>query len=152
MLKEQIIPVRLTLNGTSGTGHGEDDHIRVMTTGQLRKTPSGYMLRYQETQTDEGDGSVMTQDIILSMQPGRVSMTRLGDYGTTMVFVKVCRFEGKYRTPFGDLEMALFATQVHTDLSSEKGSIQLKYQLDLQGSFAAMNTLKLDYVAENKPC
>lgn len=151
-MKEELIPVLLTLNGTSATGQGEDDTIRVMTTGQLRQTPSGYMLRYQETQTDEGDGTVMTQDVILSMQPGRVSMTRLGDYGTTMVFVKDRRFEGKYRTPFGDLDMALFATQVHTDLSPEKGSVQLKYQLDLQGSFAAMNTLRLDYVAESKPC
>ncbi|MBQ8654376.1 MAG: DUF1934 domain-containing protein [Clostridia bacterium] len=151
-MKEQIIPVLVTLSGTSDAS-GQDDTIRVMTTGQLRKTPAGFMLRYQETQTDEGDGSVMTQDIILNMQPGRVSMTRLGDYGTTMVFVKDTRFEGKYRTPFGELDMALFATQVQTELSPEKGMVHLKYQLDLQGSFAAMNTLHLEYAAGgSKPC
>ena len=93
-MKEQIIPVLVTLSGSSDAS-GQEDTIRVMTKGQLRQTPSGYMLRYQETQTDEGDGSVMTQDIILNMQPGRVSMTRLGDYGTTMVFVKDTRFEGQ---------------------------------------------------------
>lgn len=152
-MKEQIIPVLVTLSGTSDA-FGQDDTIRVMTKGQLRQTPSGYMLRYQETQTDDGDGSVMTQDIILNMQPGRVSMTRLGDYGTTMVFVKDTRFEGKYRTPFGDLDMALYATQVQTELTPEKGSIHLKYQLDLQGNFAGMNTLHLEYAAGsgNKPC
>lgn len=146
-MKEEIVPVVIRLHGVSGTGNGEDDHIRVMTKGQLRKTASGYMLRYQETQTDDGAHAVMTQDIILNMQPGRVSMTRLGDYGTTMVFVKDRRFEGSYRTPFGELEMALFATQVQCDLSAEKGTVHLQYQLDLQGSFAAMNTLHLEYAA-----
>ena len=151
-MSEQIIPVLVTLSGTSDAS-GQDDTIRVMTKGQLRQTPSGYMLRYQETQTDEGDGSVMTQDIILNMQPGRVSMTRLGDYGTTMVFVKDTRFEGKYRTPFGELDMALYATQVQTDLSPEKGSVYLKYQLELQGSLAGMNSLRLEYnVGGSKPC
>ena len=150
-MKEQIIPVLVTLSGTSDAS-GQDDTIRVMTKGQLRLTPSGYMLRYQETQTDDGDGSVMTQDIILNMQPGRVSMTRLGDYGTTMVFVKDTRFEGKYRTPFGDLDMALYATQVQTELSPEKGCIRLKYQLELQGSLAGVNTLHLEYAVSGKPC
>lgn len=150
-MKEPLIPVLVTLSGTSDAS-GDEDTIRVMTTGQLRPTPSGFMLRYTESQTDEGTGAVMTQDIILNMQPGRVSMTRMGEYGTTMVFVKDTRFEGKYRTPFGDLDMALFATQVHTDLSPEKGSIHLKYQLDLQGNFAGVNTLHLEYAAGGKPC
>ncbi len=155
-MKDKAMPVLLTLCGSSGDGSGEmDENIRVITTGQLKQTPSGYMLRYQETQTDEGDGSVMTQDIILSMQPGRVTMTRLGDYGTSMVFVKDRRFEGKYHTPYGDLDMALFATQVQCDLTPERGSVSLKYQLDLQGSFAAMHALRLEYVAGEpapKPC
>ncbi|MGN0745570.1 MAG: DUF1934 domain-containing protein [Aristaeellaceae bacterium] len=152
-MKEQATDVVVTLCGISGE-RGEEDVIRVMTTGQLRRTPSGYLLRYQETQTDDNDGTVMTQDIILSLQPGRVSMTRLGDYGATMVFVKDRRFEGKYRTPYGELDMAIFATHVQCDLAPEKGSVHLKYQLDLQGSFASMNTLHLEYVAgrQEQPC
>ncbi|MGN0778575.1 MAG: DUF1934 domain-containing protein [Aristaeellaceae bacterium] len=153
MMKEAITDVVVTLRGTSGQGD-EADTISVMTMGQLRRTTSGYMLRYQETQTDEQEGIAMTQDIILNMQPGRVSMTRLGDFGATMVFVKDCRFESKYRTPYGDMAMAIYATQVQCDLSPERGSVRLKYQLDLQGSFASMNTIELDYVrgGKAKPC
>lgn len=147
-MEKQGTPVLLTLLATSKNERGEaNEPIRLMTTGELKKAPSGYMLRYQESQTDENDGSVLTQDIILMLQEGRVTMTRLGDYGTSMVFVKDRRFEGAYRTPFGELEMALFATQVHVNVGPEKGSVHLEYQLDIQGGFASMHTMQLEYSA-----
>lgn len=152
-MKEQPTDVVVRLCGITGEG-SEEDVIRVMTTGKLRQTPSGFLLRYQAMETDDNTGAVMTQDIILSLQPGRVSMTRLGDYGATMVFVKDRRFESKYRTPYGDLDMGVYATHVQCDLSPERGKVHLKYQVDLQGSFASMNTLHLEYMAgqQEQPC
>lgn len=154
-MEKKGTPVLVTIAGASRGEHGEmDEPIKLMTTGELKPTTSGYMLRYQESQTDEGSGTVLTQDIILMMQPGRVTMTRLGDYGATMVFVKDRRFEGAYRTPFGELDMALFATQVSVSVAADHGSVYLEYQLDLQGNYAAMHTLRLDYVIseEARPC
>ena len=152
-MMEQPTDVVVRLCGITGEG-SDEDVIRVMTTGKLRRTPSGYLLRYQAMETDDSTGAVMTQDIILNLQPGRVSMTRLGDYGATMVFVKDRRFESKYRTPYGDLDMGVYATQVQCDLSPERGKVHLKYQVDLQGSFASMNTLHLEYMAgqQEQPC
>ncbi len=152
-MKDQGRRVLVTLLGGSKNEMGESEEpIRLMTTGELKKTPSGYILRYQESQTDESDGTVMTQDIVLMMQPGRVSMNRLGDFGTSMVFVKDRRFEGVYRTPYGDMDMALFATRVDMNLGEDKGSVQLEYQLDFAGGFASMHTMQLEYVASDKPC
>ena len=48
--------------------------------------------------------------------------------------------------------MALYATQVSTSLFPDHGSVHLEYQLDVQGSFAAMHTLQLEYVAGDQPC
>lgn len=129
-----------------------EEPVKVITTGELKPTPSGgYMLRYQESQEDD-TGETLTQEVLLMMQSGRVTMTRLGDFGTTMVFVKDRRFEGSYRTPYGELAMALYATQVSASLYPDHGSVHLEYQLDVQGSFAAMHTLQLEYVAEEQPC
>lgn len=145
--------VLVTLSGAGKNDRGEmDDAVRLMTTGELTPALGGYMLRYQESQTDEGDGTVMTQDILLMMQPGRVSMTRLGAFGTTMVFVKDSRFEGVYHTPYGDMDMALYPTQVNVNLGPDKGSVFLEYQLDMQGGFVSMHTLQLEYVASDAAC
>lgn len=151
--KDEGRHVLVTLMGAAKNDVGEaEEPIRLMTTGELKATPSGYMLRYQESQTDDSDGSVMTQDIILLMQPGRVSMNRLGDFGTSMVFVKDRRFEGVYRTPYGDMDMALYATRVDVELSEDRGSVYLEYQLDFAGGFASMHTMRLEYMASDKPC
>lgn len=152
-LKDKSRHVLVTLLGAAKNERGEaEEPIRLMTTGELKNTPSGAILRYQESQTDDSDGSVMTQDIILMMQPGRVSMNRLGDFGTSMVFVKDRRFEGVYRTPYGEMDMALYATQVDVYLEEDRGSVYLEYQLDFAGGFVSMHTMKLEYVASDKPC
>ena len=151
--KEESCRVLVTLLGGSKNEMGENEEpIRLMTTGELKKTPNGCILRYQESQTDDSDGTVMTQDIVLMMQPGRVSMNRLGDFGTSMVFVKDRRFEGVYRTPYGDMDMALFATRVDVNLGEDRGNVYLEYQLDFAGGFASMHTMQLEYVASDKPC
>jgi len=153
MNEKKGLPVLVTLSGGGKNDLGEvEEPVKLMTTGELKPTTSGYMLRYQETQED--NGVMLTQDIILMMQPGRVTMTRLGDYGTTMVFVKDRRFEGAYRTPFGELDMALFATQVQVKLQPDHGSVYLEYQLEVQGNYASMHTLELNYVAgePTRPC
>lgn len=145
--------VVVTIHSASKNDIGEmEEPIRLMTTGELVRSPGGYVLRYEESQTDEGDGTVLTQEILLMMQPGRVSMTRLGAFGTSMVFVKDRRFEGVYHTPYGDMDMAIFATQVSMDLSDDKGSLFLEYQLDMQGGFVSMHQLQLEYAASKKPC
>jgi len=152
-MKDKGRHVLVTLLGAAKNEQGEtEEPIRLMTTGELKATPNGYILRYQESQTDDSDGSVMTQDIVLMMQPGRVSMNRLGDFRTSMVFVKDRRFEGVYRTPYGDMDMALFATQVDVDLGEDRGGVYLEYQLDFAGGFASMHTMQLEYVASDKPC
>ncbi len=142
------IPVLLTLSSVSRGEDGQhEEPVRLITTGQLRPTATGYLLRYKENLPDEDGGAVIESDILLALQPGRITMTRRGEFGTSMVFVKDRRFEGAYHTPYGDMSMAVFATQVSTSLSEQRGSVHLEYQVDFQGSYASMNTLDLTYVA-----
>ena len=143
-----VKPVLVTLTSCARTATEEDAPMRMRCRGQLRQTPSGWMLRYEEVQKDEGSGESIAQDVILGIQSERVTMTRLGAYGTTMVFVKDRRFEGAYHTPYGDLELALFATQVNVQAGPESGSVHLEYQLDMQGSYAAVQVIDVTYTTE----
>jgi len=152
-MEQKIRPVLVTLTSSARTdGHEEDTPIRLRCRGQLRETSGGYMLRYQEVQKDDESGQSVTQDVILGLQKDRVTMTRLGAYGTTMVFVKDTRFEGAYHTPYGDLELALFATQVNCQLGPESGSVHLEYQLDMQGNYAAVQVIDVTYTTEGAAC
>ena len=154
-MENKMIPVLVTLHSYSKGEHGEKEQpVRLMCHGRMRPTNDGCMLRYEEVQQDD-TGATVSTDVILNIQlkdGPRVTMTRMGDYGTTMVFVKDRRFEGVYRTPYGDMEMALFATRVDVELGEDKGSVYLEYQLDFAGGFASMHTMQLEYTASEKPC
>ena len=150
------IPVLVTLSSYAKGEHGEKEQpIKLMCHGKLRPTTDGCMLRYQEVQQDD-TGETVSTDVILNIQPKdgtRVTMTRLGEYGTTMVFVKDRRFEGAYHTPYGDLGLALFATQVVCQAGPENGFVHLEYQLDMQGSYSAVQCIDVSFCAESsKPC
>lgn len=147
-MANDIRPVLVTLRSSARHGEEETPVMNLRCSGQLRETSSGYMLRYTEVQKDEDTGATVAQDVILALQPDRVTMTRLGDYGTTMVFIKDRRFQGAYHTPYGDLELALFATQVNVTATPESGSVHLEYQLDMQGSFAAVQVIDVTYATE----
>ena len=150
------IPVLVTLSSYAKGEHGEKEQpIKLMCHGKLKLTADGCMLKYQEIQQDD-TGATNAQDVILNIQPKdgpRVTMTRLGDYGTTMVFVKDRRFEGAYHTPYGDLALALYAMQVQCKVAEAHGSGHLEYQLEMQGSYSAVQCIDVSFCAESStPC
>lgn len=147
------IPVIVTLQSFARGENGEKEQpIKLMCRGKMRPTSDGCMVRYQEVQQEDANCAPMVQDVILNIQSGaepRVTMTRLGEYGTTMVFVKDRRFEGAYHTPYGDLGLALYAMQVQCRVNEDHGSVHLEYQLDMQGSYSAVQCIDVSWCAES---
>ena len=155
-MENKMIPVIVTLQSYAKGERGEKEQpIKLMCRGRMRPTGDGCMLRYQEVQQDD-TGETLAQDVILNVQntpEPRVTMTRLGDYGTTMVFVKDRRFEGAYHTPYGDLGLALYAMQVQCKVAEDHGHVHLEYQLDMQGSYSAVQCIDVSFCAESgRPC
>ena len=142
-MNEEKYTVLLSVMGKNkGMDDGEDmDTVKLMTTGELHKIPDGWQLDYTESDPESGDN----QYIVLTMTHKGVTMQRRGAYGTTMVFEKDRRFEGFYRTPYGDLRMGVFATRVGWKAEKGQGHVELQYQLDVQGHFSAVHELTLRF-------
>ena len=131
--------------------HAPDYPIQFITRGKLRmgENDKEAVLEYTESQQDEETGEIATALVTLMLEKNRVTMTRKGDYSNTMVFVPEQRFEGVYQTPFGTMDMAVYSRGVQCDIGERKGSVHLKYQLDIQGAYASSNELHLEYT-ENR--
>lgn len=143
MEKKQVL---LSVTGWAQEQDGKPDPVRLLTTGQLSGTDEAWRLDYTETQPDN-----QSHDVVVTMGKGVVTMQRLGPYSTSMVFEKGRRFEGSYHTPFGALDMGIFATQVKYDVDDQStGEVALQYQLDLQGQFAAMHELRIRFCPAGK--
>lgn len=84
------------------------DEMRLVTTGELSGKDDAWSLRYTETQPDTAE----THKVTFTMQDGVVTMSREGDYRTSMIFSQGNRYESSYNTPYGALDMGIFPTQV----------------------------------------
>ncbi len=76
-----------------------------------------------------------------------VSIVRHGQFSSEMMVEKGKRHLTFYRTPYGELTMGIYGTNV--DFSKdEKGAIlKLKYELDFNNGFVSENTMKI-YIEE----
>lgn len=144
-------PVLINLLATARYDQTPEYPIQFMTRGNLSLFPNGKaVISYTESLHDDESGETMTAQVSLEMTKSRVTMTRHGDVTNTMVFVPRQRYEGVYQTPYGDMNMGVFARDVNCMIGPEKGSLHLKYQIDFQGTYASTNELHLEYTTEKK--
>ncbi len=142
-------PIFINLLAIARYDHMPDYPIQFMTVGNLEYTgPEEVLLRYAESQQDEETGEITKSDISLSLRDGKITMERSGEFSSTMVFAKGQRFEGVNRTPYGEMDMAVFTKEAECRFGSSEGNMHLKYQLNIQGNYASTNELHLEYRTE----
>ena len=145
-MKKKETPVYINLTALASYNGMTDDPIQFITTGTLlRPEKEHYIIRYRESQQDEETGKITDSDIELDLRQNRVIMNRTGDFQSTMVFSREHRYEGKYRTPYGDMDMAVDTRQLNCALGEREGTMHLKYHLNIQGNYASTNELHLVY-------
>ena len=139
--------VLVSITGWTREDDAPEDAMRLLTTGTLTGEEDAWRIDYTETEPDDGEAHPVT----LTLNHGVVTMQRGGQYGTSMVFDQGRRFEGSYRTPYGDLAMGVYPTHVKYQVDGEHtGEVNLTYQLDLQGQFAAMHELRIRFCPAGK--
>ena len=142
-------PVFINLLAIARYDHMPEYPIQFMTVGKLSyANPEEAQLQYVESQQDEETGEIMNSDISLQLRDGKITMERKGAFSNTMVFAKGQRFEGVYHTPYGEMDMAVFTREANCRFGRAEGNIHLKYQMNIQGSYASTNELHLEYRTE----
>ena len=135
-----VIPVLISIRSNAHRDEAvEDETMTMLTSGELEVDDEKAVIRYEE-QIDE---SIPAQQVTVTSENECATMSRSGAYETQMVFRMGCRYEGQYHTPYGDMELAVYCTRLGYDLGDDGGAVELSYQLDLNGKFAAMHDLEL---------
>ena len=135
------IPVLVSLKSCAHRDEAaEDENMSMLTSGQLMVDDTKAIIRYEESI----DESLPPQKVEILVEGETVTMNRGGAYSTQMVFRLGCRYEGQYHTPYGDMDLALYCTRLGYDLGDDGGALELSYQLDINGKFAAMHDMELN--------
>ena len=140
-----MVPMLINIKSHAYRDDETDEPINLLTYGQLTQEGGRTILEYDEVM----DETMPAQHVQLTLENGSLTMIREGGYSTQMIFAQDCRYEGQYHTPFGAMDLALFCNRLKYDLTEAGGTIDLRYQLDINGQFAAVHELNLTAFPHN---
>ncbi len=131
----KIVSLQRTENG--------DNSSEMSVVGTLLYEDEKAIIEYIENNEETGP----EETTITVSNDDTVSIVRHGQFSSEMMVEKGKRHLTFYRTPYGELTMGIYGTQV--DFSKdEKGAIlKLKYELDFNNGFVSENTMKI-YIEE----
>ena len=138
-----MVQNNILLNVRGYQADEEDNHeMELFTEGMLTCDNGKYTIEYDESELS-GMENTRTS---LTIDGDRVQLKRTGLVETEFVFLKSRVFAAAYDTPFGMMEMSVLPTQVLSELSADKGNIDLECVIRV-GEQQAVNKRIINYKA-----
>ena len=139
--------VIISIQGKQSFQAQEDDTIELVTEGCLSPDGDGsYTLSYQESPLTGLEGTLTTFQI----EPGRVTLLRVGEVNSQMVFEEGRRHLSMYDTPYGALSIGVNTRRMRSDLSASGGSIEIDYAIESDHALAGQTLFRIQ-VREKGP-
>ncbi len=144
MEKDVIISIK-------GMQMGEDqepDTIELVTEGRLEQDDHGYTLSYQETELTGLEGTLTT----FHVEGDRITLMRVGEVSSQMVFERGRRHLSMYNTPYGAMTIGVNTRAMSAELSERGGRIEIDYALEIDHAVAGTNTFLIDIKEAHSTC
>lgn len=128
--------VIISIKGIQSLDDNPPEVIELVTEGRLMDCgDAGYTLSYQESRLTGLEGTLTT----FQVEPGCVTLMRVGEFNSQMVFQPGRRHISMYETPFGALAVGVNTRKMHTDLDAHGGKIDINYAIEIDHSVAGEN-------------
>ena len=131
--------VIISIQGRQSFADQEDETIELVTEGCLERDGDGYTLSYQESQLTGLEGTLTTFQI----ERDRVTLLRVGEVNSQMVFEEGRRHLSMYETPYGALAVGVSTRKMRSDLSAAGGSIEIDYAIEIDHALAGQNLSRI---------
>ncbi|MBU5435861.1 DUF1934 domain-containing protein [Pseudoflavonifractor sp. MSJ-37] len=132
--------VIISIRGIQAGEGQKEDVIELVTEGRLEDEGDGqFTLSYQESEVTGMDGTLTTFQI----EPERVTLLRLGQFNSEMVFELGRRHLSMYDTPYGALAMGVNTRELSCGLDRQGGALHIVYDLEVDHALAGRNTFDI---------
>ena len=118
--------------------YDDHDHIELITDGCYEKQGDAYVISYDESEVTGLEG---TRTMILVEPDNRVTMTRIGDYSSSLIFEEGKRNSSIYSVEEGEMTLTVDAFKVINRLTDTGGSLYVDYQLELNSQIMSKNNI-----------
>ena len=136
MEKEVVISIKgmQTYEGTP------PDIIELVTEGRLVRDGGGYTLSYQESELTGLGGTLTT----FQVEGGQVTLLRVGEFNSQMVFQEGRRHLSMYNTPYGAMTIGVNTRHLLADLNDQGGDIEVDYSVEVDHALAGRNIFRIN--------
>lgn len=136
--------IMLKITGKLLVGEEAEDRMEFVTEGKLYERGGAKYLMYEESEFSGMPGCKTT----LKLTDNSIRLKRIGDQtgpGNEMVFEKGKRYNSRYSTPYGDMDLEILTNDVVNNLSEEGfGTIGIDYHVSLGGMAEGRNQLNIE--------
>ena len=131
--------VIISIKGTQKYDGGEPGAVELVTAGRLAQDEAGYTLSYQESELTGLEGTMTT----IQVEGEQVTLMRVGEFNTQMVFREGRRHLSMYNTPYGAMAIGVNTRHLLADLSDKGGDIEIDYAIEIDHAIAGRSVFQI---------
>ncbi|OUN06978.1 hypothetical protein B5G43_06645 [Flavonifractor sp. An92] len=132
--------VIISIKGVQTNPEQEEETIELVTEGRLESDgEAGYTLSYQESEVTGLEGTLTTFQI----EKDRITLLRLGEFNSQMVFEQGRRHLSMYNTPYGALSVGVNTREMEAHMGERGGKIRIAYDVEIDHAVTGMNTFEI---------
>ncbi len=131
--------VVISIKGIQEFENAPRDTMELVTQGWLKQDKGGYTLSYQESEVTGLEGTLTTFQI----EPERVTLMRMGEFNSQMVFEEGRRHLSVYDTPYGSMAIGVNTRHLMAELDENGGEIEIDYAIEIDHAIAGRNIFQI---------
>jgi len=131
--------VIISIRGHQAFEGAEEETVELVTEGVLQRESGGYTLSYQESEVTGLGGTLTT----FQVEKDCITLLRVGEYNSQMVFQEGRRHMSLYETPYGSLSIGINTRRMRTQLSDRGGEIEIDYNIEIDHRVAGINLFQI---------
>ena len=132
--------VVISIKGMQRYEDAPPDTIELVTEGRLARDGSGsYTLSYQESELTGLEGTLTT----IQVDGEQVTLMRVGEFTSQMVFQEGRRHLSMYNTPYGAMAIGVNTRHLLADLNDQGGDIEIDYAIEIDHAIAGRNVFQI---------
>lgn len=127
----------------------EEESLELVTEGQLQKDNGLYLLTYQESELTGLAGTLT----VFQIEPHCITLLRVGEFNSQMVFEEGRRHMSLYETPYGSLSVGVHTRRMRAKIGERGGEIEIDYNLEINHEVAGFHAFQIEvHRPAERPC
>lgn len=132
--------VIISIKGVQRYENADPDTMELVTEGRLEREGNSYTLSYQESELTGLEGTLTTFQI----EPERVTLMRVGEFNSQMVFQEGRRHMSMYNTPYGTMSIGVNTRHLTAQVGESGGDIEIDYAIEIDHTVAGRNVFQIN--------